>query len=226
MVNHIAIIPDGNRRWSNTKGLSTINGHDRAFLEIAPTILEALWKERIHTTTLWLFSTENWNRSNIEVQNLMIIYYKFLKKIHEMAESYQLRIIHLGRKDRIPSDLLSKVMEIEQSTKYNKGLFFNFALDYGGLDEVNRATKAMMSAIKNQNSYFDLQEHLDTAGQPFPDPDLIIRTSGEQRMSGFMPIQSAYSEWFFIKKYFPDLCVSDVFETIHSFTQKNRRYGK
>ncbi len=226
MVNHIAIIPDGNRRWANTNGLTTYDGHNRAFLGVAPAILEALWKEGIRTTTLWLFSTENWNRSNIEVQNLMTIYYKFLKIVHEMAETYQLRIVHLGRKDRIPTDLLSKVLEIEQSTKYNNRLIFNFALDYGGLDEINRATKAMMSFIKNRSSYFNLQEHLDTAGQPFPNPDLIIRTSGEQRVSGFMPLQSVYSEWFFIKKYFPDLCIPDVLNTIHSFSQINRRYGK
>lgn|GEM_PF-81344 len=221
-VNHLAIIPDGNRRWSRNNGFKVSEGHSRAFLKVAPLLLEALWKNGLHTVTLWLFSTENWKRPKEEVHHLMNIYDGFLKLILIIAARYSIKIVHLGRKSRLPEFLTERVKAVEDSTRANEKGVFNIALDYGGLNEIERATQnlAFNKILKGK-----LSDFLDTAGQIFPNPDLIIRTSGEHRMSGFMPVQSRYSEWCFIEKNFPDLCITDIHQAIYSFKHKHRRYG-
>lgn len=224
--NHIAIIPDGNRRWARERRLPTLEGHRRGF-NVGIKIGKKIRSLGVHTTTFWAFSTENWNRSEKEVAYLMDLYETFFEKNLKDALKEKIRIVHLGRKDRIPKKLLESIKNAEEKTKNFKDYILNIALDYGGRDEIIRAVEK----IKNQKSKIELSEEnfnqfLDTTDQPYPNPDLIIRTSGEQRTSGLMIWQAAYAEYIFLKKHFPDVVEKDIEESIEEYSQRQRRFGK
>ena len=197
--NHLVIIPDGNRRWAKNRGLPTFEGHRDGF-QLTPKIARAARDFGIHTLTIWAFSTENWKRTNTEIIYLMKMYDWFISHHLKEAKRDGVRIIHLGRKDRIPEFLAKKITKAEEETINNPKNILNIALDYGGRDELLRATKKMLEEkIKPE----DLNEEifasfLDTKSQPFPYPDLLIRTSGEERTSGMLPWQSAYTEFYFV----------------------------
>ena len=226
-LHHLAIIPDGNRRWARKHGLPTFEGHRKGF-EAARKLVKYARTVGIHTLTLWAFSTENWERTKEEVGYLMRLYAEMTDKYLDEAEKEKVRIIHLGRKDRIPDYLLAKVENAEEETKNFTQNVLNIALDYGGRDEILRAINRI------QNSEFRVQslnesnfnEFLDTKGQPYPSPDLIIRTSGEMRISGLMIWQTAYSELLFLDKHFPDMTTADIDLAIREFAQRQRRFGK
>jgi undecaprenyl diphosphate synthase len=225
--NHIAIIPDGNRRWAREHGLSSLEGHRRGF-DVAVRIGKKIRSLGIHTVTMWAFSTENWNRTQEEVSYLMKMYEAFTEKSLKQALKEKIRIVHLGRKDRISKELLEKIQDSEEKTKDFKNYILNIALDYGGRDEVTRAIKKMFG---EKFSISDLSEEnfgkfLDTVDQPYPNPDLIIRTSGEQRTSGLMIWQAAYAEYIFLKKHFPDLKGEDIEKAVEEYSQRQRRFGK
>jgi len=221
-LKHIAIIPDGNRRWAKNQGLSPQEGHRKAFIEVAPSLLKTLWDNEIYAATLWLFSTENWKRSDSEVDNLMDVFSQFLSNLLPLSGKYSVQLRHLGRKDRLPENLLSMVEEVEHSTKGMTGHIFNFALDYGGEDEIIRAVRRLVEkGVKPE----EIEPH-QLMDQFCPPPDLIIRTSGECRLSGFMPLQSCYSELYFTNTFFPDLIPADIEEAIHWFQNRERRFGK
>lgn len=232
-LNHVAIIPDGNRRWAKQKGLPTFEGHRRGF-DILRKLADYLRKINVQVLTVWAFSTENWNRDPKEVEYLMGIYEKWLDQNLKVAQKEQIRIIHLGRKDRIRESLRDKLEEVEEKTKHFTKYYLGIALDYGGRDELLRATKklqAMDSASSPQTRYKlqnedDLNHFLDTKDFPYPNPDLIIRTSGEQRTSGFMIWQSAYSEYIFHPKYLPDFTVDELKKSLEDFQNRKRRFGK
>jgi len=225
--NHIAIIPDGNRRWAKDRGLPSLEGHRRGF-DVAVKIGRKIRSLGVHTMTMWAFSTENWNRSIEEVSYLMKMYSIFIERNLKEAMREKIRIIHLGRKDRISKKLLEEIQNSEEKTKNFKNYILNIALDYGGRDEVIRAIKKMENdKRKMQNLTEDnLNKYLDTADQPYPNPDLIIRTSGEQRTSGLMIWQAAYAEYIFLEKHFPDLNEKDIELAIEEYSRRQRRFGK
>lgn len=227
-LSHLALIPDGNRRWARFNRLPTREGHEKGFLEVAPMIIKTAWDYGIHTVTLWFFSTENWKRSDEEVSYLMEVYHTCITGIiTKLSMKYDARIIHLGRKDRIPEALLNDIALLEKATSTYKQHLFNIALDYGGLDEVTRSVQKCINDTAIQNITPEaLLGHSDTAEQPFPFPDLVMRTSGEQRLSGFMPLQTTYSELLFLEKHFPDLTSDDIKNAVDYFHRRQRRFGQ
>ena len=224
--NHIAIILDGNRRWARAKGLPTLEGH-RAGFEAGMKIAKAARQWGVHTFTVWGFSTENWDRSPSEISYLMKLYKKMLDEIREDAKKDQIRFVHLGRKDRFPKDLVNYFRELEEETRNYKKHVFNVALDYGGHDEIIRATQKI---LKDKVDPKDLDEkkfasYLDTGDQPYPYVDLFIRTSGEQRTSGFMPWQLNYAEYYWELRHLPDMTPEKLRDIVIDFSRRRRRFG-
>lgn len=239
--NHVAIIPDGNRRWARAHGLPAFEGHRRGF-DIAPTIARAARKFGIHTFTVWAFSTENWNRSQEEVSFLMKLYEKFIDQHLKEAQKEDTKIIHLGRKDRIPVVLRKKIENAEETTKDNKKYILNVALDYGGHDEILRAVDKIVKDIQQgkltpeelhkkigkyneKYPYYYFKHYLDTEDQPYPYPDLTIRTSGEKRISGLLCWQIAYTEFYWEPDHFPDFTPEKLRTAVIDYSYRHRRFG-
>jgi len=228
-LHHVALIADGNRRWARSNGLSPTEGHRQGFIKTMPYLSEELFKLGIHTVTLWCFSTGNWKRDNQEVNNLMQYYVTLVKNFLPIAHSMRIKIIHLGRKERIPSLLQKELSVAEKETAHYDQHTFNVAIDYGGKDEIVRGCKKLAKRDINFSNLTEEQfnESLDTAGQPYPEPDLIIRTSPEDlRLSGFMPWQSHYSEFYFTKKFGPALNRDDLIEAILDYGERKRSFSK
>lgn len=222
---HLAIIPDGNRRWAREKNLPTFEGHRRGYqrgIEIGKKAREL----GIKYLTFWAFSTENWHRSKEEVNYLMRIFKDLVDQYLKEALKDEIKITHLGRKDRIDQELRDKLAKAEEKTKSFSRYYLNLALDYGGRDEIIRAIKKIQTIDNNSSILSDdnFNQFLDT--HAMPDPDLIIRTSGEMRTSGFMIWQAAYSEWIFYPKYFPDFTPADLEKCLEEFARRQRRFGR
>ncbi len=224
--NHIAIILDGNRRWARAKGLSTLQGHKAGF-EAGLAVARASREWGVHTFTVWGFSTENWDRSPDEINYLQILFKKMVDVIKKEAKKDNIRFIHLGRKDRLPKDLIKYIAEVEEETKNNKSHVFNVALDYGGHDEIVRATQKIVEAgipsSKINEKLFT--SYLDTKDQPYPYVDLFIRTSGEQRTSGFLPWQLNYAEYYWELLHLPDMNAEKLRDIILDYSRRRRRFG-
>ncbi len=217
---HVAIIPDGNRRWAKGKGLPTLAGHRSGF----EALVKIARKSRdlgIKIMTIWAFSTENWKRSKTEISYLMDLYSEMIDKYLKEAMDENIRIIHLGRKDRINARLRDKISNTEEKTKGFEKYYLCIALDYGGRDEIMRALKK--KPIKNEK---DLSLALDTFALPYPDPDLIIRTGGEKRLSGYLLWQCQYAELEFVEKHLPDYTPDDFVKSINDYSERSRRFGK
>ena len=223
---HVAIIPDGNRRWARARGMHTLKGHKAGF-DRAVEIGRVAREWGIHTVTLWGFSTENWDRTKEEVSYLMKLYEKLIKDYLEEAKENEVRIVHLGRKDRLPKILMKKITEAEKETKDNKKFIMNIALDYGGHDDILRAIQGMIKDnVKTENVNKKLiEKYLDTKGQPYPYVDLMIRTSGEQRTSGFLLWQSEYNEFYWENDHFPGFTPEKFKEAILDYSRRRRRFG-
>lgn len=221
---HIVLIPDGNRRWAKEHGLPTEMGHRKGFDNVLA-ISKAAQKWGINYFTIWAFSTENWKRSAFEVKYLMKLYKQMIKKLLKEFIKEGIKFTHLGRKDRVPKFLLKTLEEAEEKTKDNKNFVVNVALDYGGRDEIVRAVKKIISLGKDPSdiSEEEFSKYLDTNGQP--EPDLIIRTSGEKRLSGILPWQSTYSELYFEPHHLPDFTVEDLKKAILDYSSRQRRFG-
>lgn len=217
---HIAIIADGNRRWAKNRGLPTFEGHRQGFENIKKLSKKAK-NLGIQIITFWVFSTENWDRSQEEVGYLMKLAEKVIDIQKKEAIAEKTRIVHIGRKDRIPTLLRNKIEQAERDTKQFSQYYFVVALDYGGRDEIERAIEKM-----NRTGEQLLDNCLDTAVLPYPNPDLIIRTSGEQRLSGFMTWQGAYSEYYFTEKLFPDFNPDELEAAVLDYGLRKRRFGK
>lgn len=218
---HLAIIPDGNRRWARKRALQPWKGHENAIEVIRGIINWCRDHEEIDVLTLWLFSTENWKRSQEEIEKLMEMLRKYLIEERPKFHKNETRFVHSGRKDRIPEDLAELIKEMEEETAEYKKHTLHLALDYGGRDEIVRAIKKLES--NNDVSEETIREHLDHP--ELPDIDIIVRTSGEQRVSNFFLWQGAYAEWFFLDKFFPDLTTKDLGDIIKKFTSRSRRFG-
>lgn len=225
--NHIAMILDGNRRWARARGLKPWEGHYNGYLAV-----EALAKSvrdlGVHTFTVWAWSTENWERPQKEIDAIMDLFRKALKEKEIEFHKDKVALVHLGRKDRLPLDIQKMLIKIESETKqYAKNHIYNLAVDYGGRSEIVRATqKAIESGIApadlDEKTY---EKFLDTYGQPYPNPDLFIRTSGEQRTSGLMPWQMVYAEYLFSDVHLPDFTPEKLKEAILDFSRRRRRFG-
>jgi undecaprenyl diphosphate synthase len=225
---HIAIIPDGNRRWARQRGLPTFEGHRRGFQQVIK-IGKVARKIGIKYLTFWGFSTENWRRSKDEVNFLISLFTQMIDQFLKDAFKEKIRIIYLGRKDRFNQELKNKIIESEEKTKHFEHYYLIIALDYGGRDEILRAVNKIYKSNLNQSEINNLTEEdfkkfLDTDN--IPDPDLIIRTSGEVRTSGFMLWQAAYSEWIFCDKFFPDFTGDDLINCIDEYQKRQRRFGR
>ena len=227
-IRHIAIIPDGNRRWARQRSLPIEIGHANGLLRVLPSLVNQLCDAGVHTITVWGFSTENWSRDLSEVKHLMKISAEFLRHhIMSIARRHDARVCHLGRKDRIYPEVREALEAVEAATANNKSHVYNVALDYGGHDELLRASDRMAEALRNGATRSDLtvSDFLDTAGQAHPQPDVVIRSSGEHRMSGFLPLQTVYSELFFVEQNFPDFTFELVRDVAEQFKWRKRRFG-
>jgi undecaprenyl diphosphate synthase len=225
---HIAIIPDGNRRWARERGLPTFEGHRRGYQKSIK-IARAARKMGIKYLTFWGFSTENWRRSKEEVNLLMSLFKQMIDQSLKDALKEKIKIIHLGRKDRFDERLRLKIEKAEEQTKNFNDYYLMIALDYGGRDEILRTIKKLFrsnfSNDKNIDNLteIDFERFLDS--KEIPSPDLIIRTSGEMRTSGFMIWQAAYAEWIFYEKFFPDFTSEDLSKCINEYQNRQRRFG-
>ena len=232
--NHVALICDGNRRWARARGLSTLQGHRKGMDRIEE-IGRALRSFGVHTFTAWCFSTENWDRDKGEIAHLMRLAEKIVGENLKTAKKEGVRIIHLGRKDRIPARLAQKIARAEEETKNNKNYVFNFAFDYGGKDEIVRTFKRLVHAYINkfasgEMTLEDVDEklvasYLDTSDQPYPYVDLLIRTSAEQRTSGYLPWQTAYAEVWWEEAHLPDFTKERLGEVLLDYSRRERRFG-
>lgn len=224
---HIAIIMDGNRRWAKKNNLNTAQGHKEG-AENLKRISKFANKIGIKYLTVYAFSTENWKRSEEEVGAIM----KLLKfYILDFFKSYDenIKVNVIGRIGDLPKDLQKEIRSVEEKTKNNTGLVLNIAFNYGGRDEIVTAVKTITQKVLDGKLKIDditeneVSNSLYTAGQP--DPDLLIRTSGEERISNFLPWQISYSEFVFTDKYWPEYSNSDLLESIQIYQKRTRRFG-
>lgn len=222
---HIAIIMDGNRRWAKKRGLPSIEGH-RAGYEQFKKISERCRELGVKILTVYAFSTENWKRGKEEVSYLMKLLEAALKKERGSFIKQGIRLNVLGRIEKLPDSLRKLVCEVMEETKNNKEGILNLALSYGGRDEIIEAVKKIIAEkIRPEDVNEEIfSKYLHTAGQP--DPALLIRTSGEQRLSGFLPWQSVYSELYFSPKLWPEFTENDLEEAIKEYQERQRRFGQ
>ncbi len=230
---HIGVILDGNRRWASAREMIPWEGH-REGAEKVKKFLEWALDLGIKTVTLYAFSMENFNRSEKEVQELMRIYEENLNEVVKanVIHEHQVRINAIGRISLLPERLRRLVEEVEDATKDYDRFYLNIALAYGGRAEIVDATKEIAIKVKKGDLGPDdidesiIEEHLYTSYLPKQDPDLVIRTSGESRLSNFLIWQSAYSELFIVDVYWPDFRLIDFERAIRAFQSRQRRYGK
>ena len=219
---HIAIIMDGNRRWAKVRGLPVLAGHQKVADEILEPLVEHAAKRGVQFITFWAFSTENWNRDRAEVEGIMRIFKHVIGKRWARLHEKGVRIRTIGDLSKFSTDIQESLHKVIEQTKDNKKITAVFALNYGGRDEVLRAIHKLSDA--KVATADELASLLDTAG--IPDPDLIIRTSGEQRLSGFLPWQSVYSELYFPTWFMPEFTAEKLDEAIREFESRKRRFGK
>lgn len=219
---HISIIMDGNRRWAKKRGLPGPEGH-RQGSKALEALMNYAQKAGLKCLSAWAFSTENWKRSKEEIDFLFTLVRKEMEKWKKKFIKDKTRFYHIGRKDRLPEDIRKVLEETEEATKDFNGFIVALAVDYGGHDETIRTIKKLMDQnleITPEN----FENNLDTVG--LPKIDLIIRTGGEKRLSGFMPWQSEYSELYFSDSYFPDFGPKQLDEAIKDYNSRERRFGK
>jgi len=223
-LKHLAIILDGNRRWAKAKGLPTFEGHKAGYENIKDVCRWCL-KRDIKVLTVYAFSTENWNRSKKEVRYLMALMNKAFSEETEELNKLGLKVNIIGSRNRITPEIKKNIEKIEKETKNNKKMVLNICFNYGGRLEIVEAVKKIIKAgIKAEKISEDLiNKHIWFKGQP--EPDLIVRTSGEKRLSGFLTWTSVYSELYFPHCFWPDFDEKQVDKAIAEFEKRNRRFG-
>ena len=227
---HIAIIMDGNGRWAEARGLPRAFGH-REGVKRVKEIIKGACELGIKVLSIFAFSTENWNRPKEEIDMLMRFLENYLKSSAKDFKKKNIRLNVMGRRDRIPARLTKEIEHAIKSTKDNSGFILNLALDYGGRFEIINAVKTIAKEAR-QDLSFDIAKiteeyfsrHLYTNN--LPDPDLLIRTSGEERISNFMLWQLSYTELYFSEKFWPDFKKMDLEEAIELFNKRKRRFGR
>lgn len=231
---HIAIIMDGNRRWAREHGLPVLAGHRAVADEVLESLVEHAAERGVKYITFWAFSTENWQRDAKEVEGIMRIFRHVIHKRWQRLHEKGVRIRVIGDISKFAPDIRKSLEKVAEQTKDNKRITAVFALNYGGRDEIIRAIKKApritYHVLRKTNMTLDtltpdtFGSFLDTSG--IPDPDLIIRTGGEQRLSGFLLWQSEYSELYFPNFYMPDFTPEKLDEAIEEFASRQRRFGK
>jgi len=226
---HIAIIMDGNGRWATQNGSIRLHGH-KVGVDSVRDITESCAQLGVKYLTLYAFSTENWGRSSFEVNGLMRLLASSLKKESKNLNENNIRLVTIGQLDRFPNDCRAELEEAVDLTKDNTRLQLCLALSYSGRWDITEAVKKIAAHVKENrldpsliNSQM-IADHLSTAN--IPDPDLIIRTSGEYRISNFLLWQLAYSELYITKKFWPDFRRNELYDAIKSFQGRDRRFGK
>ena len=228
MPKHIAIIMDGNRRWARAQGKPVAFGH-KAGAKTLENIVRYANKIGLEHITVYAFSTENWKRAEDEVNALMMLLQNYLDEYSKRADSENIRIKILGDVTALSQNMQKSIIECMKRTENNTGLTFNIALNYGGRDEIIKAVKNIANQVKNNKLEIEnineeiISNNLYTAGQP--DPDLLIRTSGEIRLSNFLPWQLVYSEFLFIDKNWPDFTEEDLNNAIIEYQKRTRKFG-
>jgi undecaprenyl diphosphate synthase len=215
---------DGNGRWAKARGLPRLKGHQAGTENLRP-ILRASAEFGIQILTVWAFSTENWRRPEAEVTGLLRILQQMIKRELQQLHREGVRLRHIGRLDRVPARLQKQVLDAIELTRNNDRIVLNVAFDYGGRAEIVQAVQRIIRAgiPAEQVDEALLSSYLYTAG--LPDPDLIIRTSGEMRTSGFMLWQSAYSEYYVTPTFWPDFNRDELYQALQAYDQRDRRFG-
>lgn len=219
---HIAIIMDGNRRWARAHKLPVLEGHRRVAQDTLEKLVEHAAARGIQYMTFWAFSTENWNRAEEEVSGIMTILKKSIGYLGKRMHEKGVRLFIIGDIPRLDVQLRHSITSVVELTKHNNKITVVIALNYGGRDEIIRAIKQITHPVTISEETFS--QLLDTHG--IPDPDLLIRTGGEQRLSGFLPWQSTYSELYFPEWYMPDFTPERLDEAIEEYQGRQRRFGK
>ena len=219
---HIAIIMDGNRRWARKLGLPVLSGHQKVADEVLEPLVEHAAKCGVRFITFWAFSTENWQREKSEVEGIMRIFRHVIGKRWQRLHEKGVRVRVIGDMSKFAPDIQDSLRKVIEQTKDNKKITAIFDLNYGGRDEIVRAIHKLDRTKTIKES--DLAAVLDTAG--IPDPELIIRTGGEQRLSGFLLWQSEYSELYFPSFYMPEFTPEKLDEAIEEYASRQRRFGK
>jgi len=228
MPNHVAIILDGNGRWAKAKGMPRNYGHVQG-AKTVEVICEEAYKMGIQYLTVYAFSTENWNRPQDEVDALMKLLRNYMKNCIKTAEKNRMCVRVLGDKSRLDDDIQESIARLEEATKDNDGLHFQIAINYGGRDELVRATRKLAAKVEAGELAAEaiddssINDMLDTAG--VPDPDLLIRTCNEQRISNFLLWQLAYTEFYFTPVPWPDFTKEELIKAVEAYNHRDRRYG-
>lgn len=225
---HVAIILDGNGRWAKAKGLPRNAGHVQG-AKVVEDMCEITWNMGIKYFTVYAFSTENWSRPDDEVKALMKLLRNYMEGAKKRANKNNMRVRVIGDKSRLDIDLQESIADLEEATSSNTGLCFQIAINYGGRDEITRAVKSIGQKIASgEIDASDITEgminsHLDTAD--IPDPDLLIRTCGELRVSNFLLWQIAYTEFYACEVPWPDFNKEELVKAIEAYNGRNRKYG-
>lgn len=225
---HVAIILDGNGRWAKAKGMPRNYGHAQGSKNVER-ICEEAWRMGIKYLTVYAFSTENWNRPDDEVNALMKLLRNYMKTCQKTAAKNDMKVRVIGDITRLDEDIQKRILELEEATKNNGGLNFQIAINYGSRDEMIRAIRKIAkdcvdgkvdpAEIKEET----FEQYLDTKG--IPDPDLMIRTSGELRLSNYLLWQLAYTEFYFTDVPWPDFSKEELEKAIETYNHRDRRYG-
>ena len=225
---HIAIILDGNGRWAKKRMLPRNAGHAAGSKNVEK-ICAAAWDMGIEYVTMYAFSTENWSRPKEEVDALMKLLHSYLKDCLKTSKKNNMQVKVIGDISRLDKDLQERIIELEEVSSKNTGLHFQVALNYGGRDEIKRGITAIANEVKEGKLLPEdidekvISEHLDTNG--IPDPDLMIRTSGEQRLSNYLLWQLAYAEFYFTDVLWPDFGKKDLQKAVEFYQSRDRRFG-
>lgn len=225
---HIAIILDGNGRWAKSKGMPRNYGHTAGAKNVEP-ICRAAYQLGVKYLTLYAFSTENWNRPDSEVAAIMTILENYLQNCTKIADRNHMRVRVIGDISRLSEKFQKKIRELETASADNDGLNLQIAINYGSRDEMIRGMRRMCEEVKSGRLFPEevteevFAGYLDTAG--IPDPDLMIRTSGEQRLSNYLLWQLAYSEFYFADVPWPDFKEEELLKALEAYTKRDRRYG-
>ena len=228
-VEHIAIIMDGNGRWAKRQGLPRSMGHKKG-AEIVKEIAKAANEKRVKFLTLYAFPTENWGRPKDEVDTLMSLLRQYLKTDLSELKKNNIRIRFIGERNMLDADIVQNMHRLERETQDNTGMCLCLAISYGARQEILQAAQKLAALVKNgdlSESDVDIQNFSAMLyTHEMPDPDIVIRTSGEQRISNFLLWQAAYAEFFFTKTLWPDFSAQELDDIIEQFKSRERRYGK
>lgn len=216
---------DGNRRWAREHKLQILKGHEFVAFERIQALVEFAIASGLSHLTLWAFSTENWNRERQEVDGILALFRRAFSKSAAELHEKGVKLKMIGDLKRFPADIQENVAKWLAISENNSTITVTFALNYGGRDEIIRAIHAWQATNPEQSLTEEaFSQYLDTAGMP--DPDLIIRTGGETRTSGFLPFQSAYAEWYFTSVLMPDFTPEEFAKALDDFAKRQRRFGK